>query len=75
MHVKIDVSMPKAFKQKCARSFGKFTEEEHLRGLDRLRDCGNVPGGTPMLADMFRWNVSASGFVPPEHFRGGTNLL
>ena len=75
MHVKIDVSMPKAFKQKCARSLGKFIEAEHLRGPERIRECGNAPGGTPTLADVFRRNVSASGFVPPEHFLGGTNPL
>ena len=44
MHVKIDVSMPKAFKQKCAHSLGKFIEAE------RIRECRNVPGGTPTLA-------------------------
>ena len=75
MHVKTDVSMSKAFKQKCARSLGKFIEAEHLRGPERIRECGNVPGGTPTLADVFRRNVSARGFVPPEHFRGGTNPL
>ena len=53
MHVKIDVSMPKAFKQKCTRSLGKFTEAEHLRGPERIRACGNVLGGTPTLANIF----------------------
>ena len=33
------------------------------------RACGNIPGGTPTLADMFRGNVSASEYVPPERFR------
>ena len=53
----------------------KFIEAEHLRGPERIRECGNVPGGTPTLADVFRRNISASGFVLPEHFRGGTNPL
>ena len=68
MHVKIDVSTPKAFKQKCARSLGKFIGTEHLRGPERIRECGNVPGRTPTLANVFRRNVSASGFVPPGTF-------
>ena len=35
----------------------------------RLRTCGNIPGRTPTLADMFRGNVSTSEYVPPERFR------
>ena len=52
-----------------------FTEVEHLRGPEHLRTCENIPGGTFTLADMFRGNVSASEYVPPERFRAGTNPL
>ena len=53
----------------------QITEAEHLRGPEHLRVCGNIPGGTFTLADMFRGNVSASEYVPPERFRAGTNPL
>ena len=51
------------------------TEAEHIRCPEYFRACRNVPGRTPMLAGMFRGNVSASGYVLPEHFRARTNLL
>ena len=60
--------MPKAFKQKCAHSLGKFIEAEHLRRPECIRECGNVPGGTPTLADVFRRNVTASRVVPRNIF-------
>ena len=50
-------------------------EAEHLRCPEHFCVCGNVPGGTSTLADMFRGNKSASRYVPPEHFRAGTNPL
>ena len=48
---------------------------EHFRGPERLRGRATVPGGTIPLADTFRGNKYASGFVPPEQWRGGTNPL
>ena len=77
MHVKIDVSMPKAFKQKYAYLLDKFTEAECLHGPELIRARGNAPDGTHtcMLADMFQWNIFVSRIVHPEHFRGRTNLL
>ena len=35
----------------------------------------NSPVHAGITADLFRRNLYASGCVPPEHFRGGTNPL
>ena len=45
-----------------------FTEAEHLRGPEQLHACGNIPGGTLTLADMFQGNVSTSEYVPQNVF-------
>lgn len=77
--VKIDLRMPapKAFtrphrrlNQKCARSVDRFTitEAEHLRGLEHFRERRNVQDRTPMLAYMFRQNVSTSESFPRNSF-------
>ena len=32
-----------------------------------MRVCIDVPGGTPVLANLFWWSRSASKYVPPEN--------
>ena len=51
---------------------GKFIEAEHLRGPERIRECGNVPGGTPTLADMFRRYGGPEGPFPSGNERQHT---
>ena len=49
--------------------------QEQSRWQEQSRRCVIVPGATITLANSFRRNISASEFVLPEHFRGGTNPL
>ena len=44
-------------------------------GQEQSCGCVIVPGGTITVVNSFHRNMSASEFVPPEHFLGGTNLL
>ena len=48
---------------------------DYLRGPVSLRACVNGPGGPPTLANKFRRTISASEFVPPDHWRNGPNSL
>ena len=57
------------------RYSNEVTKAEHFRGPERFRGRATVPGGTIPLAEVFRGNKYASGLVPPEHWRGGTNPL